>query len=123
VKNRVVQDEFPLWQNVMQMSRHIERTSAKGDTITKQHDTLHTQRTENHVLKNNLLSALSEKLTDENSSSNNEADNIDEYSQSMRNYESRQKRQAFCLNSTSTYYTDAGFRAFHKCGYVSQFND
>jgi hypothetical protein len=79
-----VQDEFPRWQNVMQMSRHIERTSAKGDTITKQHDRLHKQRTENRVLTSNPFGALSEMLTDNNSSSDNEADNIGEYSQSIR---------------------------------------
>jgi hypothetical protein len=47
------------------------------------------------MLTSNRFGALAEMLTDDNSSSDNEADNVDEYSQSMRDYESRQKHKHF----------------------------
>jgi hypothetical protein len=105
VKNRV-QDEFPRWQNVnMQISRYKERTSAKGDIITKQHDTLNIQRKENHVLMGNPFSALSEMLTDDNYISDNETDNVDKFNQSKCDYKSQQKdvlhrRGIPCLSQT-----------------------
>jgi hypothetical protein len=47
------------------------------------------------TLEYKSIDALSEMVTDDNSSSDNEADNVDEYSQSMRDYESRQKDKHF----------------------------